>query len=197
MAQSQQITEVIYSMRKSYSGFFTGKKSSMTIEFHRKFNNPMTAINAYPAGDTTLQAFIQVNNENYETESVSSGIALFGVGSILGSSASASKTEKLIRQKGLAILNREQLNKLFLGLNSTFTYIKTKEMNSGSRTTVFAAYEDEVLKFGGEYSPNAVVNKITYYIQFDDAIFKMQEAEFAEILKFIKTIRDSWPSPGA
>lgn len=183
--QSQDITEIELQLKKNINTFWTSKKSTLVIELHHLYKIPIQP------DDTIRKVFIQIFNESYETQGISSGVSLFGVGRLFGSSVSASKIEKLVKEKEFLYLEKEAFLKMLKGMNNIYTYLKAAQIGDRNTKPFIATYEDENLKFGGSLNPDSEFNKYTFYLKYNDAIFSMSDAEFVDIYKFMNQVRDS------
>lgn len=183
----QEITEVELAFKKNINNFWTAKKSALVIELHHQFSIPFT-----PAADTIRRVFIQIQNEGFETVGMSSGISLFSTGRFFGSGVSANKIEKVVKEKEFAYLDKEQFIKMHAGMSSIYKYLKTIQIGDMNTKPFIAVYEDENIKFGGSLKPSSSdADRYEYYFKYNDAVFKMSDADFIEIAKFMNQVRDS------
>jgi hypothetical protein len=174
---SQDITEVEMALKKNVNNFWASKKSTLVVELHRIYSIPID-----PKADTLRKVYLQIFNEGYETLGVTSGISIFSAGR-LGFSASGSKIEKLVKTNEFLYLDPEQFNKMYDGLNSIYTYLKT--MENKTNNTLMALYEDENIKFGGTLNPKSEFDKFKFYFKYNEAVFNMSDTEFLEIVRFM------------
>lgn len=178
LAQSQSISQVQLRYFKKFNDFWTGKKSNLGIELHR--------INVKNSKDTTYAVFITAHNQEYETVGVSSGIS-FSYSSLFGfGSASASRTEAIVKQNGLDTLSFPRLERLYKIMSGIFTTVKELEVRKETLDHIVSDTMDDI-EFSIKYQPNNI-SKFDYYFTVGAVTFNMTESDFLELHKFIRSI---------
>ncbi len=80
---------------------------------------------------------------------------------------------------------------LYEATNNVYRYMTTLKSFKTPENNSMANYTVKDISVAGEYMVGAE-NKIRFYFQLGDAIFTMTEAEFTEIVKVVRDIKNRW-----
>lgn len=184
LVQAQTVFESMITLSKTYRPLFGKESSVLTIDLVKQYT--------LGAGDTIIYLTVKVDQRVSEATGYSIGASIFGGGGYLGAAGSGSKTYAYQKENGLISMGYEQFNEFYGAVNKTFTYISTLNQSKSNKQNSICTYQFMDIVFGGEFNPNQLVPAVTYYVKVGEAIFTMDEPNFIEIARTIRTMKLQW-----
>ena len=181
---SQNVTESLLNLRKSYSPLFSKSSSILSIDFVKKYSLHKV--------DTSFQLILTVKNTQLEASGFSVGTSIFSSNSIIGGSSSTSKSYEYQRNDGEMIFNYERFIDFYKCTASVYKFISERKMYSNSKINTVTICEFDPISIGAEYDPGKLADLKFYFKIGDKSVFQLSKIEFEEIMKLFSDIKKEW-----
>ncbi len=184
-SQAQTAHESVISLNEKYKPLFGKELSTLSINFVRSFSLDGQA------KDTVYYLSIKVNQRTASVEGYTLGASIFGTQGLMGGSGSGSKSYSYNRDEGSITMDYEEFKSLYEAINKVYQYLSTLKSVKKPDNNSLANYTVRDITLAGEYRAGYDSKEI-YYFKLGDASFTMQELEFIDIVKVIRSIKDEW-----
>lgn len=174
---SQNITENLMSLNKTYKVWLGKEQSTLSINFVKNYT--------IGAKDTTYNLIIDIAKLKVIEEGYSLGASFYSDG---GFGSGWQDNYKYDRAKSKCVLNASDFQELYSGMRKVYSFTSKQKMENKYANTV-ASFQIKNISFSGEY--NSGVSNFFFQVG-EKSTFKMTQEQFKEIVKHIRSVKSIW-----